>query len=397
MLSFLHTADLHLGLRLTRFDKTVADRLREARFTALDNLLKEARQRRVDFLLIAGDLFDDIEVDLKTARTPFDMLEAAAAPVFVLPGNHDPLQAGSVWDRAPWNEQGTRVRLLRDAEPVEAVPGVTLLPCPVLRRTSLDDPTAWIANSPRQGSDIRIGVGHGSLKYRDDLPPDDHPIAYHAASDLDLDYLALGHWHCPSRWKDRGGVERTAYPGVHEPMGFLGSKESRTGWVPYSGGSRAEFFDAGRGEVLHVRLSGPKEAPALEPVAVQHYSWHEESYTLASGDDLGRLIENVATREAVERRLLRLRLTGVVDAETMLRLDRLRDILGHRYFFGELDESGLHVQPTADEMREAAGAGVLQDVLTKLRGETASGDVAVRAVAERALLLLYQIAREVKA
>jgi DNA repair exonuclease SbcCD nuclease subunit len=395
MVSFLHAADLHLGLRITRFDPATANKVREARFTALDNIRKVAAERRVDFILIAGDLFDDDAVDMVTARRAFEILDNAPMPVFVLSGNHDPLLAGGVWDRPPWNQVETkRVRLLRRAEPVEIGPGVVLFPCPVFRKTSLNDPTAWIALDSSDRSDLRIGLAHGSLKVRDDLPPDDHVIARHAASEKKLDYLALGHWHSRSIYPDREGVQRTAYPGVHEPIRFQGSSELGTGWLAYSAPGRAEFLDSGKGEVLHVRLAGSGQAPGIEPVEVGNFIWNEEKCELRSADELSRLISDVATRPNVERRLLRLKLAGVLDATSMLRLEELKQILEHRYLFGELDDAQLHVEPTEEEMREAAGQGVLRRVLEQLRVEARSGETQQRQVAERAILLLYLIARE---
>src|SRR6516162_3599032 len=137
MLSFLHAADLHLGLRITRFDPKTAGHVREARFQALDTLLIQAQrlaqEGKLDFLLIAGDLFDDHAVDRDIARRAFKMFnEKSPAPVYVLPGNHDPLLSGGVWDRAPWNEANDgRVRLLRERKPVVVGQEATLFPCPV--------------------------------------------------------------------------------------------------------------------------------------------------------------------------------------------------------------------------------------------------------------------------
>ncbi len=398
MVSFLHAADLHLGLRITRFDPVTVNRIREARLTALDKMRATAVEQQVDFVLIAGDLFDDHAVDSITASRAFEMLDALPMPVYVLSGNHDPFISGGVWDRRPWSQPSPKhVRVLRQAEPVEVGPGVLLFPCPVLRKTSLNDPTCWIAQTPVASSVFRIGVAHGSLRIRDNLPADDHLISRHAATELQLDYLALGHWHSRCLFADRDGVERTAYPGVHEPMRFQGNRESRTGWVAYSGADREEFLDSGKGEVLLVRLRHPGAAPEIEPLEVGHYLWQEETRELTSEEDLSRLINEVATRPAVERRLLRLHLTGILDATSMLRLEELREILTHRYLLGELEDSGLHVRPTAEEVREVAGQGILRRVLDQLQGEAASSDPVVQAVAARAMLLLYQIAKEVQA
>jgi DNA repair exonuclease SbcCD nuclease subunit len=392
MVAFLHAADLHLGMRTTRFEPATAGKIREARFTALDNILKKARELAVDFVLIAGDLFDDSTVDALTARRPFEMLEALPMPVYVLPGNHDPLSVSGVWDRPPWTQRGGRLHLLAEAAPVAIGPGLTLFPCPVLRKTSMDDPTAWIAQAPRANGSIRIGVAHGSLKTRDDLPADDHLITRYAADDFKLDYLALGHWHGRNLYADRAGVERTAYSGVHEPMRYQGTN-STTGWIAYGGADREEFLDSGKGEVLHVRIRAHGEPPQIDPVNVGHFDWREEHRQLASKEDLDRLIDDVANRDKLECKLLKLQLTGVIDAETMLSLKTLREILTHRYLLGEIDETGLHLQPTEDEMRAAAQQGVLRRVLDKLQTETASPEAPVRQIAERAILLLYQIAK----
>lgn len=393
MVAFLHAADLHLGMRTTRFEPALANRIREARFTALDNILKKARALAVDFVLIAGDLFDDSTVDATTARRPFEMLESLPMPVYVLTGNHDPL-VGGVWDRTPWSQRaGSRVRLFTEAASVDLGCGVTLFPCPVMRKTSMDDPAAWIARAPIANGNIRIGIAHGSLKTRPDLPLDDHLIDRHTADNGRLDYLALGHWHSRNWYPDRDGVNRTAYPGVHEPMRYQGTNDS-TGWIAYGGANREEFLDSGKGEVLLVRIRTHGEPPQIEPVSVGHFDWREESRKLTGKDDLDGLIEDVANRENRECKLLKLRLSGVIDAETMLGLETLREILSHRYLLGEIDETALHLEPTEDEMRATARQGVLRRVLDKLREETASPEAAVRQVAERATLLLYQIAKD---
>src|SRR5207249_3995589 len=166
-------------------------------------------------------------------------------------------------------------------------------------------------------------IAHGSLKTRADLPHDDHLIDRNAVNNLGLDYLALGHWHKQGIYADRSGVDRTAYPGVHEPMRFHGG-DHQTGWLPYGGAGREEFRDDGKGRILHVRIRAAGEPPQIESIDVGHYQWDEGQRDLSSKEDLDRLINDVATRPDLERRLFRLRLSGVVDAESMLRVDTLR-------------------------------------------------------------------------
>nr|AEH26479.1 metallophosphoesterase [uncultured Acidobacteria bacterium A2] len=396
MVSFLHAADVHLGLRVTRFANEVARKIREARFQSLDNILSVAKAGNVDFLLIAGDLFDDHAVDQLTAQRAFEMLASAAVPVYVLPGNHDPYLPGSVWDRPPWDGADTgQVRLLCRAEMVEAAPGVSLFACPLFQKTSLRDPTAWIEPSPNGRQVLRIGIAHGSLNVRANLPEDDHLIAPNVAVEKHLDYLALGHWHRRQLFAGADRVERTAYPGVPEPMRFPESVE-RTGWQPYSG-LRDEFLDAGTGEILHVTIDRPGAAPKIEPIEVGHLVWGEELHALEGNDDLSKLIADIATRARPECRLLRLRLDGILEADAMLRLEELQQMLDGRYLFNEIDESALHVRPTDDEVRAVAGDGVLRRVLDQLQHEAGSGDPVAARRAERCMLLMYRLAREIEA
>jgi DNA repair exonuclease SbcCD nuclease subunit len=401
MLSFLHAADLHLGLRITRFDPKTAGHVREARFQALDTLLIQAQrlaqEGKLDFLLIAGDLFDDHAVDRDIARRAFKMFnEKSPAPVYVLPGNHDPLLSGGVWDREPWSEaRGGRVQLLRERKPLAVGSDATLFPCPVERKTSLDDPTAWI--NPDGVAGIRVGVAHGSLKVRTDLPLDDHLISRHAVRERHLDYLALGHWHGRQYFPDPDGVDRTAYPGVHEPMGFYKSTDLR-GWLPYStGGIREEFLDTGRGEVLHIQIAAPGAPPIIEPISVGQLTWLEEARRLNSEAELAELIDDIANRAEPQRRLLRLKLAGVLPAAAMLRLGELRQVVEGRYLLGELDPQALHLEPTEAELEEVAGQGILRRVVEKLRDQTRLEEAAQRLLAERAVLLLYEIAKGVHA
>jgi DNA repair exonuclease SbcCD nuclease subunit len=248
MVQFLHAADLHLGLRITRFEENACNRIGEARFEAIEQLRDKAVEHKVAFILIAGDVFDDHSVSRAIAERAFTLFEGKTlpCPVYIIPGNHDPLIPGGVWDREPWKrEQPTKnIHLLREPKPVQ-VQGlpVTIFPCPLRNRNSVDDPTNWIADHPRAQGDatIRIGLAHGSLNLFPNLPPDDHLITKDAADRYGLDYLALGHWHKPLKHRSASGVERTAYCGTPEPMRFpgLGACLS-TGWTSYSGDGDAE-------------------------------------------------------------------------------------------------------------------------------------------------------------
>ena len=397
MVQFLHVADLHLGMRVTRFSADSSRKIREARFQALEKILKLANAPGAgfDFVVVAGDLFDDGAVDAHTARRAFDMFETFQPPVLVLPGNHDPLQAGSLWDHDPWRRTDTRrVRVLRTREPVDAG-GATIFPCPVFRRTSTENPTEWIRGFPaRSGRDqIRIGIAHGSVMDRPHLPEDDHPIRPDAPGELQLDYMALGHWHSHLVFKS-DGQPRMVYPGVHEPMRFNEDAQS-LGWRPYSsGGMRPEFLDGGCGTAVAVRIDGPGTAPQLQNHAVGHLNWSVRKAVLHTDDDLSNLIAHVANLATPELTVFKLLVDGVLPARAMFRLQELRDILG-RFLVHELDDQ-LVLEPDEREVAEVVGSGVLGTVHQAVRGQLLEGSESERARAGRALRLLFRLAQQVR-
>ena len=403
MVRFIHSADLHLGMRITRFDQTTCDRIAEARFASLQQLREKAREHRADFVLIAGDMFDDHTVSrIDVASRAFAILEGSSGscPVFVIPGNHDPLVPGGVWDRDPWlrEQPHLRVHLLRTAEPLR-VPNlpVTIFPCPLRQHRAMEDPTAWIAQHPRDTDDqtIRIGLAHGSLNIMP-LPADDHLIRKDAAEHYGLDYLALGHWHKRSLHSSSDGVERTAYCGTHEPMRFsTGADRDSIGWSSRSSDRDGERFqDDGHGTVLLVTIEAPGAPPRIEPIPTGRLSWQIDQRDMTA-QPLGDLIADYSRRADPERTILRLTLSGIVEPRGYARIGELEQIVRNRFHAGStLDAEAVLIEPSPEQLAEAVGVGVLSRVLEKLKEEARSPDAAARVVADHALKLLYRIAME---
>ncbi len=92
---FLHAADIHLDSPLTglsAYPDAPTELLRTATRDAFDNLVSLALDEAVDFLVIAGDLYDGSWKDFNTGiyfARQMGRLKAAGIPVFVLHGNHD--------------------------------------------------------------------------------------------------------------------------------------------------------------------------------------------------------------------------------------------------------------------------------------------------------------------
>lgn len=110
-LSFMHCSDLHLG-----FAQFGSDERFEDFGQAFSAIAQDALERKVDYLLIAGDFFNKRSINSKTlsqAVQIFQSLQAGGVKVIAIEGNHDkaPYGEGDSWMRF-LHEQGL-IRLLQ--------------------------------------------------------------------------------------------------------------------------------------------------------------------------------------------------------------------------------------------------------------------------------------------
>jgi DNA repair exonuclease SbcCD nuclease subunit len=249
-IKFVHTADWQLGARFTQFGAN-ADGLRRVRLDTLGRALSVAKDAGVDAFLIAGDLFEDSQVDDALIRATLNIFARfPEVPVFILPGNHDPnTRPGSIWSRKPFTNRPAHVTVL--AEPVVCeVAGAYLIAAPLKQKISTTDPSLRIAELAKDlpPDRVRIGVTHGALAIPGKHQPNDFPIHLEAASRAVLDYLAVGHWHT---WQicDNG---RLVMPGTPEP----------------------DAFDQdGSGHLALVEIAGRGATPQVQQIPVGSLEW----------------------------------------------------------------------------------------------------------------------------
>ncbi|MDP1797900.1 MAG: DNA repair exonuclease [Planctomycetaceae bacterium] len=93
--TFIHAADIHLDSPLhglQRYDGAPVDAIRQSTREALKRLVDLAIARRVNFVVIAGDLYDGDWRDYKTGLffvAQSQRLQEAGIPLFLIAGNHD--------------------------------------------------------------------------------------------------------------------------------------------------------------------------------------------------------------------------------------------------------------------------------------------------------------------
>lgn len=367
---FLHTADWQVGMRAAQVGEAGA-RVREERLAAARRVGEAARSAGAESILMAGDTFENNGVDRVLVQMVADILAGFGAPVYVIPGNHDPWVPGSVWEHPAW-KSSTNLHVLREEQPIE-VPGGTLYPCPTRAKHSGKDPTAWIG--PEEGRGIRIGLAHGTVEGVHQEEPD-YPIPRDAAVRAGLDYLALGHWHSTTMYPSPDGAVRMAYSGTHETTKF-GERDS--------------------GNALLVEIPAAEAPPRITPVRTGGLAWLTIEEELRSQGDAVRVRERIEAIETPEATLLDVRITGLLSPVDREAVAHLGEILASRFLWARLDATRVRPSPDDENWIASLPAGILRDAAAKLRALADPAYAGQRTeggspeIASRALLELYAI------
>src|ERR1700680_4204971 len=163
VLRLLHTADWHLGRRFPSFPEEGQKKLSRARMDVVGRILDVARRNAVNAVLSVGDIFDDPDPSpdfWEGLARPFQAQPAPPPPVFLIPGNHDPLTAESVW--APGHPFRARLPewvhvVDRDDFTYELSPDVILHARPCRSKAGEND--LAMALPVRQAGDERLRIG----------------------------------------------------------------------------------------------------------------------------------------------------------------------------------------------------------------------------------------------
>ena len=211
-MKFIHAADLHLDSpqrNLERYEGAPTDAIRGATRRALENLVRLARDEAVDFVLLAGDIYDGDWKDYNTGLYFVKQLAALAearVPVVMISGNHD---AANKMTRALKLPGGVRMIAAMRPETVRledlqvAIHGQSFESASVAENVVRSYPRhipGW----------FNVGLLHTSL----DMESGEHaryaPCKLDDLISRDYDYWALGHIHQRQCLKEEPHI---AYPG----------------------------------------------------------------------------------------------------------------------------------------------------------------------------------------
>src|SRR5487761_1954492 len=119
MIKFVHTADLQLGMIRHFLDGDAQPRYTQARFDVVRRIGELAAAEGCAFVIVGGDVFESNLLDRQTVIRSLDAMSTIPVPVYLLPGNHDPLNASSIYRSETFlSNCPANVLVLHASEPV---------------------------------------------------------------------------------------------------------------------------------------------------------------------------------------------------------------------------------------------------------------------------------------
>ncbi len=272
---FIHCADIHLDspLRgLERYEGAPVEEVRGATRRAFENLVEAAIREHVDFVVIAGDLYDgdwpDFNTGLCFAQGMARLGESGIA-VYVVRGNHD--AASKLTKSLPLP---SNVHLFPDNAP----------------KTILDD-----------GRGLAVhGQSFATAAVRDDLAHA-YPDAVRGCFNLGLLHTSLTGrpGHAPYASTTEQVLRSKHYD--YWALGHVHAREivSRDPWVVFPGNTQGRHIRE-RGAKGCELVTVDEERIVSQPVALDVLRWAELHIDVAGVPDLDALLELAATRVRTE-------------------------------------------------------------------------------------------------
>ncbi len=372
-MKFIHSGDWHLGLTRHYLSGEAQARYSEARLQAVRAIAGLAQREGCAFVVVSGDVFDSNHLDRQVVVRALDAMGAFQMPLYLLPGNHDPLNAASVYRSPGFRERKPpHVHVLESSAPL-VVPGhdVEILAAPWRSKQPLQDLLALACADLQATERRRVLVAHGQL---DVLPHDaQNPALIRCAGAEEalaaglVNYVALGDRHSLT---DIGASGRIFYSGTPLVTGFDQVEPN---------------------QVLLVDLS--QAQPVVKPLPVGDWSFMRRRFDVNNAEEVQAVGDWLEVIPRKRETVVKLSFLGTLGLADHARLEQLLE--HHADLFAALEtwesQTELAVRPDEADLSRLGLRGFAADAAQEL-SELALAGGEPATVAQDALGLLYRLA-----
>ncbi|MDO4908230.1 MAG: metallophosphoesterase [Corynebacterium sp.] len=348
MISFIHSSDWQMGMKrwYLQSDQNTFD---QDRLDAVRNVIAEAERNNCDFIVVAGDIFEENDPTERVYQQVLKILAKSRLPIYLLPGNHDYLTPGSVLDRIR-KEENPNLIVLDSTEPRELRPGVEIIGTPLLGRDSDRDLLSELLDTLGPNPGTRIIVTHGQFDARGaeknsvfDLAKAEAAIA----SGL-VNYIAVGDTHSFSKIS-----EGIYFSGAPEVTDFHDIKTD--------GGER----DSGVAALVRIDDSA---APVVEKIRTGRWRFDLYTWDLNAGDSIESIRTQLDDYDDEGRTVIKFGVNGRVRMEELKEFGTMVEHYKETFcnVFERKHNTGLKLEPSEKDLEDLQFSGFIKDTVEEL-------------------------------
>jgi len=374
---FVHTADWQLGMTRHFLAGEAQPRYSAARRDAVAGLGPLAAEAGAEFVVVSGDVFEHNQLAPAIISQSLEAMRAIGIPVYLLPGNHDPLDASSVYTSALFDaECPANVRVLDRPGVHQVRPGLQIVAAPWRSKAPTTDLVADVLEGVPADGVTRVLVAHGGVDVLDPDPGKPSLIRLAAVEDAlargAIHYVALGDKHSLT---EVGGTGRVWYSGSPEVTNY-------------------DDVEAVPGHVLIVDLdeADPQRRVTVDAPRIGRWRFSTLNRHVDTGRDIADLDMNLDQMPDKDRTVLRLALIGSLTVTDRAGLDACLD--KYSRLFASLrvwdSHSDLAVIPADGEFSGLGIGGFAADAVEELM-KTARAADPTAGDAQAALALLLRL------
>jgi DNA repair exonuclease SbcCD nuclease subunit len=375
MVSFIHTSDWQLGMHRDFFSNEGNYRYIDSQFKAITELFKLGNERNVDFILVAGDVFEHFWPSFEIRNKFLDALYSCNKPIIFLPGNHDYFNSGSIWQKFINDKKLPKnVSVLTDSS-VHVLDNcdTEIIGVPRTSRSSEFDPVSNVVKSlGSKRCSYRILVAHGQVDQLLGGSFSNYTISLDALKkaidDSLIDYIALGDRHSTTNlYKSR---------------------------ICYSGAPLAtDFNEVDSNTALLVELD--LNQVRAESIKIGNWVFCKKELDLGLRDSqaLNYLKDFLNAFQDKPHSVLRLTLLGTVTLKQFNEIEQYLEEQATLFAALDVRKSSLARIVNDDEIQGLGLSGFALDALNKLKGLIDSNSAESQTAAD-AIALLYRFKEE---
>lgn len=307
---FVHTADVHIGMSFAAasFGHALGLKRRAEIKETFFGILDECVEKRVDLLLIAGDLFEDDYMDMSELKDVQKMFaNMADVHIVICAGNHDAIMNnGSSFNMVTWSQN---VHIFGDSLSKYSITELNIdiysfsWNKKEIRSMSFDH---LLIEDPAKTNILML---HGDV-YTESayLPLDIYDLLGKG-----FDYIALGHVHKPD--VDHDGW---AYPGSPEPL---------------------DFKETGKHGVIEGIIEGKQIIKRFNPVAKRSFEIKKITvHPEMSFEEIKGLALSEIHKGVDKNALYRLIIEGIKDEDVIINKSIIKEILETQVYYCEVHD-----------------------------------------------------------